>query len=83
MLSEWLNRVQDGLGMWHVWGEGKCTRGFGLGSLKGRHLYETGAEYWMDVAETGGQDGGWINLAQSRDVRQQRNVWLHVMWGFD
>jgi len=39
--------------MWHVRGEGKCTQGFELGSLKGHHLYDIGA----DVAETGRQDG--------------------------
>jgi len=74
---------RDGLGMWHVWGEGKCKRDFGLGSLKGHHLHEMGPEYWMDVAETGRQDGGRIDLAESRDVRRQRNVCLHKMGGFD
>jgi hypothetical protein len=64
-------------------GERKWTRGFGVGSLKGHHLYEMGEEHWMDVAETGRQDGGGIDLAQSRDVRWQRNVWLHKMGEFD
>jgi len=57
--------------MWHVRGEGKCTQGFELGSLRGHHLYEMGAEYWMDVAETGRQDRGRTDLAQRRDVRWQ------------